>query len=96
MHTKEEIDARDIDAAIVELPGRDSPGPFSRNRGSDFRLKERLRQIERVFVEDALRETDGDETKAAEMLGISQQALNRKVKIRKIQVAPRKRGRRRR
>lgn len=76
------IGRRDVDAAITQMPGSGHLGPLARERGSGFNLKERLAEIERVFIEDALEESDGNQSKAAKMLGVSQQNLSKKCKNR--------------
>jgi transcriptional regulator with PAS, ATPase and Fis domain len=79
MQREPSIGPIDIDAAITRMPSVSTPGPFSRQRSESFTLKKRLEQIERVFVEDAMEESDGNQTKAADLLGISQQALSKKL-----------------
>jgi DNA-binding NtrC family response regulator len=69
----------DIDAAITRTPGSMRKGPFVREREEGFDLRQRLKEIEGLFIEDALRDSDGNQTKAAELLGLSQQALNKKL-----------------
>ena len=80
MQSGEVIGRAHVEAAIPKTPSAQSKGPLSRFRGEDFKLKVRLEQIERVFVEDAMNETSGIQTQAAELLGISQQALNKKLR----------------
>ena len=72
--------ARDIDAAITQMPGIRQSGPFSRRREEGFALKRRLQEIERSFIEDALEESEGNQTCAARLLDISQQALSKKLR----------------
>ena len=61
------------------MPSVSTMGPFSRQRDESFALKSRLEQIERAFVEDAMEDSDGNQTKAADLLCISQQALSKKL-----------------
>jgi DNA-binding NtrC family response regulator len=75
-----EITPADIDAAIASLKRSTDELVFSRTRGDDFRLRERMAKIEHAFIEDALTESDANQTAAAKLLGISQQALNKKLK----------------
>jgi DNA-binding NtrC family response regulator len=73
------IGPADIDGAIPSLRAGRSSGPFSRTRGDDFDLLRRLSEIERAFIEDALQQTGGNQTQAAKLLKISQQALSKKL-----------------
>ena len=75
-----QILARDIGAAITQMPGIGQSGPFSRGREEGFALKGRLQEIERCFIADALDEAEGNQTKAARLLGISQQTLSKKLR----------------
>lgn len=77
-----EITGADIDSAIATFDSSAEESTFSRSRRDDFVLSDRLQEIERVFIEDAMNETDGNQTKAAKLLGISQQALSKKLKRR--------------
>lgn len=52
---------------------------FSRVREPGFKLKDRLRAMAQALIEDALRETDGNQRKAAELLGENYTTLNRKA-----------------
>jgi two-component system response regulator HydG len=74
-----DIKAADIDSAIASFKYSAEELVFSRTRGNDFRLPDRLAEIERVFIDDAMNESGGTQTAAAELLGISQQALSRKL-----------------
>ena len=80
MQSGDAIGRGDIEAAIPKTATAITEGPLARSRGEDFKLKSRLDQIERLFVEDAMEETSGNQTRAAELLGISQQALNKKMR----------------
>ncbi len=79
MAVGKEIGRRDIDAAIVQRPASSLQGAFSRKRGDGFDLPRRLREIEAVFIADALEDADNNQTRAAKLLGISQQALSKKL-----------------
>lgn len=79
MQQDSNIGRGDIEAAIPKMPSASMTGPFSRERGEAFSLKERVDMIERAFVEDAMEDAGGNQTKAAEWLGISQQALSKKI-----------------
>jgi transcriptional regulator with PAS, ATPase and Fis domain len=80
MQTASSIGRGDVEAAIPNSEAGASNGPFSRQRGESFTLKARLDAIERILVEDAIEDADGNQTKAASYLGISQQALNKKLR----------------
>ena len=73
------IGPKDIENAIDQMCSASSKGPFSRQRGASFHLPTRLKEIEREFVEDALKETDNNKTKAGQLLGITQQAVSQKL-----------------
>jgi DNA-binding NtrC family response regulator len=75
-----EIGRRDIDATIAELPNTKTQGLFSRERGETFNLKRRLDEIEDCFIADALEDSGGNQSRAAKLLGISQQALSKKLR----------------
>jgi DNA-binding NtrC family response regulator len=75
-----QVSREDIDSAIkITAPNSDST-LFARARGDGFKLKDRLRKIESVYIDDAMRETGDNQTRAAELLGITQQALSKKLK----------------
>lgn len=73
------ITRADVDAAIPKMASVSRADPFSRQRGDGFSLKTRLSQIERAFVEDAMDDSGGNQARAAELLGISQQAVSKKL-----------------
>jgi transcriptional regulator with PAS, ATPase and Fis domain len=75
----DEISVVDIDSAIASFDRTSRDDVFSRSRGSDFHLKTRLAQIEQFFIQEALKETDNIQSKAAKLLGISQQSLHQKL-----------------
>ena len=62
----------------------DAGSPFSRARGPGFGLDDRLDQMQKVFIKDALDEVDGNQSKAAELLGINYQTFNKRVHKLKI------------
>ena len=87
-HLGNVIDGTVIDAVIDK---DEMPGPFQRERGSNFKLDERLDEIERIYVEDALKECGGRKAKAVRSLGLnSPAALDRKLekieKMKKLEV----------
>jgi transcriptional regulator with PAS, ATPase and Fis domain len=55
--------------------------PDSRHAASpvDLDLKEAVRTVEKSLISKALRQADGNRTRAAELLGISRRALFRKM-----------------
>lgn len=75
-----EISCADVDSAIASFKRTTDDPVFSRSRGDEFDLATRLSKIERAFIQDALQETDGKQSKAAKLLGISQQLINKKLK----------------
>jgi transcriptional regulator with PAS, ATPase and Fis domain len=79
MQRESNIGRGDIEAAIPRMSSVSTLGPFSRQRDASFSLKSRLKQIERAFVEDAMEDAEDNQTKAAVLLGISQQALSKKL-----------------
>lgn len=79
MQQDSRIGRADVQAAIPLLSDEMATGPFSRERDEAFSLKARLEQIERLFVSDAMEDAGGNQTKAAELLRISQQALSKKL-----------------
>ena len=74
-----QIGSSDIESAIAGFLNTKEDVTFSRTRGAQFNLRERLSEIERVFIQDAMQETGDNQTKAAKLLGISQQALSKKM-----------------
>jgi len=75
-----EISSSDIDSAIASFDRAAEDAVFSRSRGDEFDLNTRLAKIEHAFLQDALHETGGNQSKAAKLLGISQQSMNQKLK----------------
>lgn len=53
---------------------------FSRVREKGFILEDRMLEIEKAFVDDALKESVGNVSKAAKRLGMKQQTLDNKIK----------------
>jgi len=43
-------------------------------------LKKRLLEIEAIYIADALKEAGNNQTRAAELLGLKQQTLSKKIK----------------
>jgi DNA-binding NtrC family response regulator len=80
------VDRNAINAAIAEMPQDSTAGPFRRERGPEFSLPTRLEQMERIFVEDALKACDWIPNRAYKLLGLnSATALRKKMKQLKIE-----------
>ncbi|MFO1500830.1 MAG: sigma 54-interacting transcriptional regulator [Verrucomicrobiota bacterium] len=77
--SSDEITSDDIHAAITTL-NLPETSMLSRTEGERIDLDARLESIERRFIEDALRETEQNQTKAGALLGWSQQQLRLKAK----------------
>lgn len=82
MSNSPQIEARHLPAFIHEpqpaagfQPQNDDP--FQKNLAPQAELN--LHALERLTIERALRQTDGNKTKAAEVLGISRRTLQRKL-----------------
>jgi DNA-binding NtrC family response regulator len=71
------IDAREIEAALHASASESEKNVFSRAPGEKINLPKRMLEIEMGFIDTAVTEA-GSETKAAELLGMKQQTLNRK------------------
>jgi len=80
MATGPSLKHADIDQAIAEMAPDDVTTPFSRVREPGFALDARLDLIQQAFIEDALDDAGGSQPKAAELLGIDYQRLNRYVR----------------
>lgn len=63
----------------AELPPSDLPVQEEQSRPVGSRLKESVAVYEKSLIENVLRETEGDRTHAAEVLGLSRSSLYRKV-----------------
>ena len=74
----------DINLAIAEIEPDTVSTPFSKVREPGFKLDARLDLIQKAFIEDALDEAAGNQKKAAELLGIDYQRLNRYVRKFKV------------
>ncbi len=74
-----QVDIADIEQAIAQVSPVNKPDVFSRMREPGFELKDRLRLMEKTFIEDALREAGGVQAKAAKLLGTSPQTLNKRI-----------------
>jgi DNA-binding NtrC family response regulator len=75
----ERIGLRDLPERIQGLPegaARISPGGVATGSAPNLNLE----KMEKAFIEQALRLTDGNVTDAAKMLGISRRTLHRKIK----------------
>jgi transcriptional regulator with PAS, ATPase and Fis domain len=74
-----ELGRQDIEEVIAEVISDEKHDVFSRVREPGFKLEDRLRQIEKAFIEDVLQDTDGNQRKAAEILGVHAATLNKKI-----------------
>ena len=81
---KAELTAADIDREILGHGVSSEFDVFTRMRESGFKLKTRLHLIEKAFIEDALSETEGVQSRAAELLGVAPQTLGKHVRRLKI------------
>ena len=76
MNTFRDAIARE-QGSVPEIPSISTPAP-------DFLNPEHplpsIRQAERLLIEEALRRTDGNQTMASQLLGITRQTLNRHLK----------------
>ncbi len=70
----EEIDEGDLPDHLAPREGRDKGGMFEAPMGQT------LDMIETKYIQETLMETDGNRTRAAEILGISRRTLQRKLK----------------
>jgi two-component system response regulator AtoC len=79
----EKIGVRDLPERIQ---GKSDPSgrPFSGGTASVRAPDLNLEKMEKAFIEQALRQTDGNVTEAAKLLGISRRTLHRKIKTYKI------------
>jgi DNA-binding NtrC family response regulator len=84
MATGSRLESADIELAIAEVGSDQVVTPFSKTREPGFGLDDRLDLIQKTFIEAALDEVDGNQSKAAELLGINYQTLNKRVHKLKI------------
>jgi transcriptional regulator with GAF, ATPase, and Fis domain len=61
--------------------------PMGRQSNEDLSLDDRLKEIEKSMIIDALKQTDGIQVRAAEDLGINQRSLWHRIKKYQIDVA---------
>lgn len=87
MATGSRLEHIDIEQAIAEMSSGEPRSPFSRTREPGFRLDDRLDLMQKAFIEDALAEVSGNQSKAAELLGVNYQTLNKRVHRLKIKTA---------
>lgn len=73
-----EITGPDIIPFLNPTAGSRSKTLLNRGQGEKIRLKLRLKEIENHFIDEAFRETNGNQTKAAKLLGVTQQCLSNK------------------
>jgi transcriptional regulator with PAS, ATPase and Fis domain len=66
---------------LEDLPFHGRPSlPEMKGRGDDHRMKESIEALEHRLIEEAMRETHNNQTKAADILGISERMLRYKLK----------------
>ncbi len=71
----EHIDVEALSSHIAATP----PAPITAARDS-LEIKPRVEELERTLVEEALRQTNGNQTAAAKLLGLSRYGLQKKLK----------------
>jgi len=72
--------ARDRVISVKDLPfGAISPDHFTEQKGGGL-LKDEIESLERTRIEEALEETGNNQTRAAELLGITERTLRYKLK----------------
>jgi transcriptional regulator of acetoin/glycerol metabolism len=69
------IDVEDLSPHIATAP----PVPTPSTRDS-LEIKPRVEELERALVEEAMRQTNGNQTAAAKLLGLSRYGLQKKLK----------------
>jgi DNA-binding NtrC family response regulator len=79
MSSNDEVTKADIDQEMLQFETGKMGNILSRVGDPNFNLRERLRLIEKKFVEDALTEVDGVQIKAAELLGDNYQTFNKRI-----------------
>jgi two-component system response regulator AtoC len=74
----ERLGVRDLPARVLGQSA--SPGASLRSSSADGKPSLNLEAMEKQFIQDALRQTEGNITEAATLLGISRRTLHRKIK----------------
>ncbi len=67
------IDADDLPAYIL------NPDASEQKNALDFKLEDKMDNVEMNTIVKVLQECDGNRTKAAQILGISRRSLHRKI-----------------
>jgi transcriptional regulator with PAS, ATPase and Fis domain len=75
-----DVTASDINAALKSTTVTKINAFLSRESHEQIDLRTRLKEIERYFIEGAIQDSAGSQTKAAKLLGLTQQSLSSKLK----------------
>ena len=81
---RSEILAADLNAAAPDTfadASAKAPPPAAVAEDAPEALRERLREVERKHIEDALAKTGGNQSRAATLLGISRYALMHRMEV---------------
>jgi transcriptional regulator with PAS, ATPase and Fis domain len=77
-----DVTASEINATLKSTGVIKSSTVLTRGLHEQIDLPTRLKDVESYFIDEALREAEGNQTKAATLLGITQQCLSSKLKRR--------------
>lgn len=64
------LQARDIQEALLPMPGKNIPELLGRSLGEDFDLQQLMTELASHYLRRAMDEAHGNKTKAAELLGL--------------------------
>jgi DNA-binding NtrC family response regulator len=81
-----DVTASEINATLKSTGVIKSSTILTRGLHEQIDLPTRLKDVESYFIDEALREAEGNQTKAATLLGITQQCLSSKLKRRQNRI----------
>jgi len=64
------LEARDIQEALLPMPGKSTPALLGRSLGEGFDLQQLMTELARHYLQRAMDEAHSNKTKAAELLGL--------------------------